>query len=124
MEWSELRLTVDGIDHLRGGEMAVYVFFKEGFPVKHEQALRHYRFEVSQFSHTLLIEVPDALFALKVHHDEGGSGSVTKDWTGSIPAEGLGFSSAARLGFGAPSFKDALMSKPESSETKLEVIYP
>jgi uncharacterized protein (DUF2141 family) len=124
MEWSEMTLKVEEIEIERGGELAVFVFLKQGFPIKHEMALKKYRFRVVHSEHNLTIEVPNIPFALKVQHDADGSGKVTKDWTGLIPAEGLGFSSGARLGFGPPSFKAARMMRPESGESRIAVIYP
>ena len=124
MEWSELHLTIDDIDYERGGDMSVYLFLANGFPIKHEQALKSYHFEVSHSSHSLIIEVPDTLFALKAHHDEDGSGAVTKNWTGFIPAEGFGFSSGARVRFTPPSFNSAAMRSPSSGKTHLRMIYP
>lgn len=70
------------------------------------------------------IQVPDKPFAIKVHHDEDSSGTVTKDWTGFIPAEGLGFSSGAQLRFGPPSFDDAVMTLPNDGKIEINIIYP
>lgn len=124
MDWTKLRLTIDDIEFKRGGEIRVYVFLKGGFPKKHEKALKHYRFDVAQLSHQMIIEVPDVPFAIKVHHDEDRSGKINKNWTGIYPAEGLGFSSGAKIGFGPPSFKKAKMNIPADKKIRLAVIYP
>lgn len=119
-----MTLTVEGIEPARGGEVHVYVFLGQGFPIKHEKAVKRYRFEVTTATYSLPIEVPDVPFAIKVHHDEDRSGGVTKNWTGVLPAEGLGFSSGARMGLGPPSFKEAAMNRPESGVGSVSVRYP
>jgi len=124
MNWKQFHITIHNIEVERGGEMGVYLFLEKGFPIKHEQAIKHYRFEVSSTTHELMIEVPDQPFALKAHHDEDRSGTVTKNWTGIIPAEGFGFSSGARMRFGPPSFKQAAISLPDNQATILNMIYP
>lgn len=123
-EWHRMRLAVDGIEVQRGGHVYVYLFLDDGFPIRHERAVKRYRFAAESHRHEIVIEVPDVAFALKVHHDEDGTGTVTKNWTGLIPAEGLGFSAGARLRLGPPSFKDAMMIWPEGGETTVTVIYP
>lgn len=124
MEWTELTLTIDEIESKRGGEMFVYVFLEDGFPLEHEKALKHYRFNVTRQTHQLIVDVPDAPFALKVHHDEDMSGTITKNWIGLYPVEGLGFSSGAKIGFGPPSFEEAVMHIPDDKKTRLPMIYP
>lgn len=124
MDWTKVTLTIDDIEFKRGGEMTVYIFLKDGFPIRHEKALKNYRFDVAQPRHQIVIEVPNEAFALKVHHDEDRSGKITKNWTGLYPAEGLAFSSGAKIGFGPPSFNDAMMSVPDDKKTRLIMIYP
>ena len=124
VEWREVRLTIEGIEFSRGGELNVYLFSEAGFPTKHDQALKHYRIDAVKAVQILDIETPNRPFALKVHHDEDRSGSVNKNWTGIFPAEGLGFSSGARIGFGPPSFKRAAMSAPDNGLVNIEMIYP
>lgn len=40
MEWEKTSLIVNGIEHKRGGEICVYVFLEDGFPVKHDKAFK------------------------------------------------------------------------------------
>lgn len=124
MNWKTLQLNIHDIDNTRGGQMSVYVFLKEGFPVKHQKSLQQYHFDVEQTSHTLNIQVPDQNFALKAHHDEDRSGSVTKNWTGIFPIEGFAFSSGAKIRFGPPSFSKAKMQYPDSGKADVHMIYP
>ena len=124
MDWEKVTLTIDDIDFHRGGEMSVYVFLEAGFPIKHQKALKRYRFDVARKSHQLIIAAPNVPFALKAHHDEDRSGTVTKNWTGFIPAEGFGFSSGAKMNFGPPTFKKAMMTLPADLKTHLFMIYP
>lgn len=124
MNWKILQLTIHDIEVKRGGVMSVYVFLEEGFPIKHDQAVKFYRFDVSNESHILEIEIPDRTFALKVHHDENMSGKVTKNWTGIFPTEGIGFSSGAKIRFGPPSFKQAAMTLPHDNAAHIYMVYP
>ena len=124
VEWREARLTIEGIEFGRGGELSVYLFSEAGFPTKHDQALKHFRVDAVKAVQILHIETPNRPFALKVHHDEDRSGRVNKNWTGIFPAEGLGFSSGARIGFGPPSFKQAVMSAPDDGMVNIEMVYP
>lgn len=124
MEWKKASLIINEIDHKRGGDICVYIFMEEGFPKKHDKALKKYCYSATNTSIQFDIHAPDKPFAIKVLHDEDSSGTVTKDWTGFIPAEGLGFSSGAELGFGPPSFDDAVMSLPHNGKIKISIIYP
>ena len=124
MKWMTLSLTIHDIDVKRGGDMHVFVFLENGFPIKHDQAIKNYRFAVTRASQQLAIDVPAKTFALKAHHDEDRSGKVSKNWTGIFPSEGLGFSSGAKIFFGPPSFNNAAMSYPDSGSAHLYMIYP
>lgn len=123
MEWSTAKLTIHDIQAGRGGDIVVYVFLQDGFPKDHTKALARFNLAATQATQRLDIQVPDTSFAIKVHHDEDLSGTVTKNWTGIIPAEGLGFSSGAKLGFGPPSFKDAMMTRPIDGVIRIHIVY-
>jgi len=76
---------------------------------------------------TLVVNFDDVpeVFAIKVHHDEDGTGQVSKNWTGIIPSEGLGFSNNARVRFGPPNFKQAKLElKLDLEPVKVNIIYP
>ena len=51
-------------------------------------------------------DLPPGRYALAVFHDENDNGEFDTSWIG-LPAEGLGFSNGAWIGFGPPSFEDA-----------------
>ncbi len=124
MEWHTITLTINQIEPQRGGEIVVYIFLKEGFPIKHGKALKKYPFDPHHITHTIEIEVPNVPFAIKAHHDEDRSGTVTKNWTRIIPAEGFSFSSGAKMNVGPPTFKDAMLDKPDNNKIHLPMIYP
>ncbi|HCS62710.1 MAG TPA: hypothetical protein DIW64_00700 [Cellvibrio sp.] len=124
MNWKTLTLHITDIDIKRPGEIVVMVFQEDGFPKDHEKAIRKYHIDPLEPHHQLSIQVPDGKFALKIHHDEDRSGTMTKNWTGFIPAEGVGFSSGAKVKFGPPSFKVAQMQLPDSGEASIAIIYP
>lgn len=124
MDWKDLTLQITNIDLNRPGEIVVMVFQEEGFPKDHQKAVKKYHLDPVEKQHQLSIQVPNGKFALKIHHDEDRSGTMTKNWTGIIPAEGVGFSSGAKVKFGPPSFKSAQMESPESGEVSVAIIYP
>lgn len=124
MNWRLLDLTLTNIDFGRGGEIHVLVFQEDGFPKDHAKAVKRYILNSEETKHNISIEVPEGMFALKIHHDENSSGSVSKNWTGIIPSEGLAFSSGARVRFGAPSFRAAKMDYPEDGSLSLQILYP
>lgn len=124
MSGNTLDLTITGIDPSRAGEIVVMVFQEDGFPKDHSKAVQKYRFEPFEVRHQLSIRVPDGKFALKVHHDEDKSGTITKNWTGIIPSEGIGFSAGAKIRLGPPSFKAAAMELPPNGNTSIQIIYP
>jgi len=124
MKWNTVQLHVNKIEANRGGIISIYIFLEDGFPVKHDKAIKHYSTETIDSKQSIKIEVPEVPFAIKIHHDEDASGNVTKNWTGFIPAEGLGFSSGAKLGFGPPDFEDAVMTLPETGQVSISIIYP
>lgn len=123
--WQAATLNVQGVEVARGGQIQVFVFFKDGFPIKHEKAVRSYTEPATANTIVLAVDVPaDAEFALKVHHDEDASQTVTKNWTGVYPAEGLGFSSGARIRLMPPSFADAKMTFMNDEVISIPMIYP
>lgn len=108
MNQHTIPIAINNIKHERGGQLIVFVFLEEGFPKRHEQAIHKAIAPVEASSSQVDIQVPSAqVFAIKVLHDENMDGKVTKNWTGIIPHDGLGFSNGARIRFAAPKFKQA-----------------
>jgi uncharacterized protein (DUF2141 family) len=123
--WNRMVLNIKGIEAERGGQIHVFVFLEDGFPIKHEKAQKSYVKPVKKEVLSLSIEAPaNVPFALKVHHDEDGNNMVTKNWTGIIPAEGLGFSAGAKMNFGPPSFAKAKINIPMGKAASINMQYP
>lgn len=124
-DWRPLSVNVTDIDAVRGGQLQLFVFLEDGFPIKHEKALRQRTHPVDGTDAAFAIEVPSAEpFALKLHHDEDGSGQVTKNRTGIFPAEGFGFSAGAKMAIAPPTFTDAALTLPESGRVSIPMISP
>ena len=123
--WETVTLNVTQIDVSRGGLVHVLVFLKDGFPIKHDKALKSY-FKPTEAEHmTFRIDVPaDVPFAIKAHHDEDGNNRVTKNWTGVFPAEGFAFSSGAKMELFPPTFAAAKMSLPQDANVSIQMRYP
>ena len=121
-----LTIEVENVDTQRGGSVLVLLFGSGGFPKDHRQALSTQSLPAAAETLTFTFESPDHPFAIKVLHDEDGSGTVTKNWTGIIPSEGLGFSNGARLSLlGPPSFRKAVLKPHDSSEPiAISIRYP
>ena len=121
----EVTIQVDNIDTSKSGNILVMLYSDKGFPKDHKQALVIEVLPATQQRYLVnFLSVPDT-FAIKILHDEDESGEVTKNWTGIMPAEGLGFSNGAKLFLGPPSFKNAkldisLITQP----IKINIIYP
>lgn len=104
-----LVVEVTNINVELGGSVIVYLFNKAGFPKQHEQSFANAKLAAIQGKLHFEFDVPVPLshLAIKVLHDQDDSNSVTKNWTGVIPAEGLGFSNNQKLGlFGPPGYQD------------------
>ncbi len=124
-DWQSMVLRVTGIEAARGGQIQVFVFLRDGFPIKQEKSVRSYVRPVAGDSLEFAIEVPaDVPFAIKVHHDEDGTGTVTKNWTGIFPAEGFGFSAGAKMELFPPTFADAKTTWPSGGNLSIAVVYP
>lgn len=108
METKTISVKIENIKTERGGQLIVFVFTSLGFPKQHDHALMKFIELVEHSKVQMEIQVPaNQNFSLKVLHDENMDGKVTKNWTGIIPKDGLGFSNGARIRFGPPSFDDA-----------------
>lgn len=116
---------VENIDIRLPGNIMVMIFDKEGFPKNHSKAIATNVIPVTKEKIiTRFYSVPSE-FAIKILHDEDKSGEVSKNWTGIIPSEGLGFSNGAKLRFGPPNYKRAkLKLEGIHSPIKINIIYP
>jgi len=126
VEATELRVTVKNIDVNRGGDLIVMVFGEDGFPIKHEKALlsqtKPPQRETMEFSFNVNYDE----LAVKVLHDENSDGKVTKNWTGIIPKEGLGFSNDQKLSIaGPPKYNKSKLFKEQYLDgVVINIIYP
>lgn len=126
----DIRIQVTDIDVKRSGQIMVMLFGEEGFPKNHSKAISTSIKGASSSTLNFVFSVGLDVFAIKVLHDENGDKQVTKNWTGILPAEGLGFSNGAkiRLGpirFGPPSFNDAkLHLKDVHTPLNINILYP
>ena len=101
-----LAVTITGIEPQRGGYIEVYIFGKVGFPKQVEQAVQGKRASAATESLVFHFDIEMQEFAVKVLHDADSNEKVTKNWTGIIPSEGLGFSNGKTLGLtGPPSYR-------------------
>jgi len=123
---TEVKIQVSGIDTKRGGNIAVMIFGKNGFPKAHDKALFVQETNSLQETMSFVFNLTLKEFAVKVWHDENQDGKVTKNWTGIYPKEGLGFSNSQKVGFtGPPSYKKSKVSKKQSlSGLKISIRYP
>jgi uncharacterized protein (DUF2141 family) len=103
----EMKLTVSGIDQIKGNLMIAV--FEEGsdFP-NDEHAIQRLVIPVS--SKTQYIEIrdlkPGKAYAIAMYHDQNANGKLDKNLFG-IPTERYGFSNNARGTFGPPSWSEA-----------------
>ena len=108
MQTAPIQLAVEKIKYERAGQLVVFIFTDEHFPKQHDKAQMTFITPVRAKQAIMEIEVPtDRLFAIKVLHDQNMDQKVTKNWTGIIPKDGLGFSNNARIFLSPPSFAEA-----------------
>ncbi|MBQ4838556.1 DUF2141 domain-containing protein [Pseudoalteromonas luteoviolacea] len=105
---SNVQIKITDIDTNRPGQIMVMLFEKEGFPVKHDKAVQTQFHSPTEASLLVEFTTTKPEFAIKVLHDEDNSQKTSKNWTGIIPSEGLGFSNGAKISWrGPPKFNDA-----------------
>lgn len=121
----EITVNVDNIDISRPGNIMVMLYGEDGVPKDHSKALTvSVLLAIKEKITVRFFSVP-AEFAIKVLHDEDDTGKVTKNWTGFIPAEGLGFSNGAKLSFGPPNFVKAKMQLSDiTNPITISIAYP
>ena len=117
---------VTGIDPERGGNLIIFIFGKDGYPKKHDQALQVQTVKADKAEMTFLFSLDLDEIAVKVLHDENEDGKVTKNKFGIYPAEGLGFSKGQRVKtFGPPNFKKSKVTKDEYlNGLEISIRYP
>lgn len=121
---ASIHVTLTNIKTERGGQLVVFVFTENGFPKEHDKALLHFIAPVTQETTTIKIDVPKrGHFAIKALHDENMDMTVTKNWTGIIPRDGMGFSNGARIRLAPPSFSDARVEYHETYAPHIELHY-
>lgn len=118
-------IVVRNVDVRRPGQLLLFIFLERGFPKDHSQAIHVCRTLPVKPELTVQGEVPCAIhFAIKVLHDEDMDSRVTKNWTGYVPKEGLGFSAGATILRGTPSFKRAKIRFVENETIEIAMRYP
>jgi len=118
IELTNFDLTIENVRSERGGQVIIFVFKKTGYPKKHNMAIARYVISPTASKIKTRIEVPKNIqFALKVLHDENSDGKVTKNWTGFIPKEGLGFSNKQRIRLGPPKYNKSKISYKQQPHT-------
>lgn len=116
---------VFNVDVNRAGVLLIFVFGERGFPKDHAQALRSYSLSPRKPDVALSVEAPrDGDFAIKVLHDEDMDGRVTKNSTGFVPKEGLGFSASATILCGTPRFWRARVDSRGTDAIDVVMRYP
>ncbi|WP_167354838.1 DUF2141 domain-containing protein [Pseudoalteromonas luteoviolacea] len=123
---TSVQVEINGIDTKRPGHIMVMLFEENGFPIKHKSALQTQFHSPTAESLSVEFTTSKAEFAIKVLHDEDNSQTTSKNWTGIIPSEGLGFSNGAKISWrGPPKFKDAKLSLTDlASPISISVHYP
>ena len=124
-DFRQTNIYLRNIDVHRPGQIIVFIFFENGFPKDHSKAARSYKFLPEKPELIIPIEVPSRTeFAIKILHDEDMDAMVTKNWTGYIPKEGLGFSAGVTILGGALTFQKAKITFPVNEMIKVSMRYP
>jgi len=121
----DIVIHVENIDIRLPGHIMVMLYERDGFPKNHAKAIAINVIPVTNEKVITRFTSVPAEFAIKILHDEDETGQVTKNWTGIMPAEGLGFSNGARIRFGPPKFKNAKLNLEDShNPITIMMIYP
>jgi len=117
-------ININNIKTERAGQLVIFVFSRDGFPKEHNKALSKFIYPVTSAQQKIEIAVPlKKFFAIKVLHDENMDEKVTKNWTGIIPRDGIGFSNGARIVFSPPKFDDAKILYTEQPSPVINIQY-
>lgn len=125
---TELKLNISDIDVKKGGSITVFLFTsEEGYPKVHKEAKFRKTKKASSKNVSFAFDIPKNIkeLAIKAHHDMNSDGKVTKNWTGIIPKDGLGFSKGQELSLsGVPKYENAKVSKNYFNEVqKIKIKY-
>lgn len=109
----------------RPGQIIIFVFLEEGFPKDHSKAIHSSMLIPKKSSMIIPVKMPSRQeFAIKALHDEDMNGRVTKNWTGYLPKEGLGFSAGVTILRGIPIFRKAKIRFVENEMIEISMRYP
>jgi uncharacterized protein (DUF2141 family) len=121
----EVVVNIENIDIEKPGNIMVMLYGDKVSLKDHTKALAVKVMPALADKLTVTFSSVPMEFAIKVLHDENENGQVTKNWTGFIPAEGLGFSNGAKLSFGPPTFERAkVILDNTTSAITIKIIYP
>ena len=124
-DFRQTSIYLRNIDVHRPGQILVFVFLEDGFPKDHSKAVRTYKFLPEKPELIIPIEVPSRTeFAIKILHDEDMNAMVTKNWTGYLPKEGLGFSAGVTILGGVLTFQKAKITFTVNETIKVSMRYP
>lgn len=102
-----IELSVSGFRNHNGNLMVSLFSAPDGFPDKHEKAIRTFVGPINGDSLQITFkEVDYGLYSISFIHDENGNKELDKKFLG-IPTEGYGVSNNVKPGMGPPSFKEA-----------------
>jgi len=123
---TDITIRVSQIDNSRGGNVMVMIFAEDGYPKNHDKALMTQTRRADRQMLYFTIPIDREEFAIKALHDEDETGTVSKNWTGMIPSEGLGFSNNARISWkGPPTYLDSkILLKDIKGPVQINIIYP
>ncbi len=121
----DIVIHVENVNTGLPGNIMVMLYEIDGFPKNHAKAIAINVIPVTNKKVIARFAAVPAEFAIKILHDEDETGQVTKNWTGIMPAEGLGFSNGARIRFGPPKYEHAKLKLEGShSPITIKMIYP
>jgi len=121
----DITVHIKNIATQKPGNIMVMLYGYDGFPKDHAKAISVKVRPAVIDEMTIIFSSVPAEFAIKVLHDEDETGQVTKNWTGIMPAEGLGFSNGAKLRFGPPNFDRAKVKLTDINNTiTIKITYP
>ncbi len=106
------------------GRLAWALFsHKDGFPSKHEMALKKNYLSISSLDKVELIisDLEPGTYALAVFQDMNENEKLDKNFFG-VPVESIGFSNNPKLFMGPPRFQQAQFAFPETKKLEIKML--
>lgn len=119
---NSVTITIENLKSTKGIVQIAVFNRSESFPkAGGEYKLSQFKLSTGKSSFTIK-DLPDAEYAIAIHHDENSDGKMNTNMVG-IPKEGYAFSRNFKPKFSAPVFSDCAIQIDSDQKLNLKMIY-